>query len=151
MARPRGALPEIVRAGIDGFFGDDVRAMAAHVDRVADLDRQAIRESVIERFSVELGRATRVATTAPISATMNAASVRPGADVVTLVKPQFEAGRDEVGKHGVVRDEGVRARVLAEIVAVAEELGLRAVGHTASPIEGMEGNLEWLAHFRSRA
>jgi len=77
--------------------------------------------------------------------------LRPGADVVTLVKPQFEAGRDEVGKHGVVRDEAVRARVLAEIVGVAEELGLKAVAHTASPIEGMEGNLEWLAHFRSRA
>jgi glycosyltransferase involved in cell wall biosynthesis len=53
IARPTGALPEIVRDGIDGFFGDDVRAMAFRVDRVADLDRQAIRESVIERFSVE--------------------------------------------------------------------------------------------------
>lgn len=53
VARPTGALPEIVRDGIDGFFGDDVRAMAFRVDRVADLDRQAIRDSVIERFSVE--------------------------------------------------------------------------------------------------
>jgi hypothetical protein len=42
-----------VRDGVDGFFGDDVRAMAFRVDRVADLDRQAIRHSVIERFSVE--------------------------------------------------------------------------------------------------
>lgn len=78
------------------------------------------------------------------------ALLRPGADVVTLVKPQFEAGRDEVGKHGVVRDDEVRARVLAEIVAAAEALGLVAAGHVASPIEGMEGNREWLAHFRSR-
>ena len=77
--------------------------------------------------------------------------LRPGADVVTLVKPQFEAGREEVGKRGVVRDEAVRARVLGEIVAVADALGLEAHGHVASPIEGMEGNLEWLAHFRSRA
>ena len=77
--------------------------------------------------------------------------LRPGADVVTLVKPQFEAGRDEVGKHGIVRDEAVRARVLAEVIAAADALGLEALGHTASPIEGMEGNLEWLAHFRSRA
>ena len=53
VARPTGALPEIVRDGIDGFFGNDVRAMAFRVDRVADLDRQAIRDSVIERFSVE--------------------------------------------------------------------------------------------------
>ena len=77
--------------------------------------------------------------------------LRPGADVVTLVKPQFEAGRDEVGKHGVVKDETVRARVLTEIVAAAAAIGLQACGHTPSPIEGMEGNLEWLAHFRSRA
>ncbi len=77
--------------------------------------------------------------------------LRSCADVVLLVKPQFEAGREEVGRHGVVRDEVVRSRVLAEITAAAEALGLEARGHTASPIEGMEGNLEWLAHFRSRA
>lgn len=77
--------------------------------------------------------------------------LRPGADVVTLVKPQFEAGRDEVGKHGVVRDDAVRTRVLVEVVAVAASLGLEVQGHTPSPIAGMEGNLEWLAHFRSRA
>jgi glycosyltransferase involved in cell wall biosynthesis len=53
IARRSGALPEIVRDGIDGFFGDDVTAMAFKVDRVDDLDREAIRESVIDRFSVE--------------------------------------------------------------------------------------------------
>jgi glycosyltransferase involved in cell wall biosynthesis len=53
IARRSGALPEIVRDGIDGFLGDDVTAMAFKVDRVADLDRAAIRESVIDRFSVE--------------------------------------------------------------------------------------------------
>lgn len=53
VARRAGALPEIIRDGIDGFFGDDVTAMAFKVDRVADLDREAIRESVIDRFSVE--------------------------------------------------------------------------------------------------
>jgi glycosyltransferase involved in cell wall biosynthesis len=53
IARPTGALPEIVRDGVDGFFGDDVQAMAFRVDRVAELDRKAIRESVLERFSVE--------------------------------------------------------------------------------------------------
>lgn len=77
--------------------------------------------------------------------------LRPGADVVTLVKPQFEAGREEVGKHGVVKDEAVRARMLAEIIEAARTLGLEVQGHTPSPIAGMEGNLEWLAHFRSRA
>ena len=53
VARRSGALPEIIRDGVDGFFGDDITAMAFKVDRVGDLDRQAIRESVIERFSIE--------------------------------------------------------------------------------------------------
>jgi glycosyltransferase involved in cell wall biosynthesis len=53
IARRIGGLPEILRDGVDGFFGDDVTAMAFKVDRVADLDRLAIRESVLERFSVE--------------------------------------------------------------------------------------------------
>jgi glycosyltransferase involved in cell wall biosynthesis len=53
IARRIGALPEILRDGIDGFFGDDVKEMAFKVDRVADLDRRAIRESVLDRFSVE--------------------------------------------------------------------------------------------------
>lgn len=77
--------------------------------------------------------------------------LRPGADIVALVKPQFEAGRDEVGKHGVVRDDAVRARVLAEVIEAAAAIGLDAQAHAPSPIEGMEGNLEWLVHFRSRA
>lgn len=53
IARRTGALPEIIRDGVDGFFGDDVTAMAYKVDRVADLDRAAIRASVLDRFSVE--------------------------------------------------------------------------------------------------
>jgi glycosyltransferase involved in cell wall biosynthesis len=53
IARRIGALPEIIREGEDGFFGDDVIAMAFHVDHVADLDRAAIRASVLERFSAE--------------------------------------------------------------------------------------------------
>ncbi|MBA2354570.1 MAG: TlyA family RNA methyltransferase [Acidobacteria bacterium] len=76
------------------------------------------------------------------------ALLRPGADVITLVKPQFEAGRDEVGRHGVVRDEAIRVRVLQEVIDAAAALGLHAHGQAPSPIEGMEGNLEWLAHFR---
>jgi glycosyltransferase involved in cell wall biosynthesis len=53
IARRIGALPEIIRDGVDGFFGDDVIAMAYQLDRVTQLDRVAIRRSVIERFSVE--------------------------------------------------------------------------------------------------
>lgn len=51
LARPVGALPEIVRDGVDGFFGDDAAALAFYADRLATLDRRAIRERVVERFS----------------------------------------------------------------------------------------------------
>jgi 23S rRNA (cytidine1920-2'-O)/16S rRNA (cytidine1409-2'-O)-methyltransferase len=74
------------------------------------------------------------------------ALLAPGADVVALVKPQFEAGREEVGKGGVVRDDRIRARVLDEVVSAADALGLRRAGVTESPIAGMEGNRELLLH-----
>ena len=53
IARRVGALPEIIRDGVDGFFGDDIEQLAFQVERVADLDREAIRESVIDRFSAQ--------------------------------------------------------------------------------------------------
>ncbi len=71
-----------------------------------------------------------------------------GADVVALVKPQFEAGRTEVGPGGIVRDAAVHARVVEEIAAVANALGLGRAGMTESPILGMEGNREFLLHLR---
>jgi 23S rRNA (cytidine1920-2'-O)/16S rRNA (cytidine1409-2'-O)-methyltransferase len=73
--------------------------------------------------------------------------LRPGADVVALVKPQFEAGRDEVRK-GIIRDPEVHARVLGEVVAAAGEVGLSRIGSTPSPITGQKGNIELLLHLR---
>ena len=76
------------------------------------------------------------------------ALLRPGGDVVALVKPQFEAGRAEVGRGGIVRDAAVQARVVAEITEAADALGLTRAGLTDSPIAGMEGNREFLLHLR---
>jgi 23S rRNA (cytidine1920-2'-O)/16S rRNA (cytidine1409-2'-O)-methyltransferase len=76
--------------------------------------------------------------------------LRPGADVVALVKPQFEAGRGEAGKV-IVRDPVVQARVLAEVSAAGSEVGLAPVDSTPSPITGQKGNVEFLLHFRPRA
>jgi 23S rRNA (cytidine1920-2'-O)/16S rRNA (cytidine1409-2'-O)-methyltransferase len=70
------------------------------------------------------------------------------ADVVALVKPQFEAGRSEVGKGGIVRDEAVHTRVIEEVTAAASALGLSRTGLTESPITGMDGNREFLIHLR---
>ena len=73
--------------------------------------------------------------------------MRPGADLVALVKPQFEAGRDEVRK-GIIRDAAVHARVLDEVTAAGAEVGLTRVASTSSPITGQKGNVEFLVHFR---
>ncbi len=72
------------------------------------------------------------------------ALARPGAKLVALIKPQFEAGREEVGKGGVVRDEAVHRRVCGEAMAWATSQGWRVFGVTESPITGPEGNREFL-------
>ena len=69
------------------------------------------------------------------------------ADVIALVKPQFEAGRAFVAKGGVVRDPAVHRRVLEEGAALADGLGLSALGVCPSPILGPSGNREFLMHF----
>jgi 23S rRNA (cytidine1920-2'-O)/16S rRNA (cytidine1409-2'-O)-methyltransferase len=74
--------------------------------------------------------------------------LEPGGDVIALVKPQFEAGRDEVGKGGIVRDERVQRRVVEDVAAAATALGLKPSGTVESPIHGMEGNREFLMHLR---
>ena len=74
-----------------------------------------------------------------------------GGDVVALVKPQFEARREEVGKGGIIRDAAVQDRVVADVAAVADTVGLRQAGLTDSPITGMEGNREFLLHLRQDA
>jgi 23S rRNA (cytidine1920-2'-O)/16S rRNA (cytidine1409-2'-O)-methyltransferase len=72
----------------------------------------------------------------------------PGAQLVVLVKPQFEAGRSEVAKGGVVRSEQTRQRVLAEIEQFGQGLGLGVLGSVPSPIAGARGNREFLLGFR---
>jgi 23S rRNA (cytidine1920-2'-O)/16S rRNA (cytidine1409-2'-O)-methyltransferase len=76
---------------------------------------------------------------------------RPGARLLALIKPQFEAGREDVGKGGVVRDEAVHTRVCAEVAAWLEGQGWPVEGITTSPITGPEGNVEFLIAARRAA
>jgi 23S rRNA (cytidine1920-2'-O)/16S rRNA (cytidine1409-2'-O)-methyltransferase len=68
----------------------------------------------------------------------------PRCTLVALIKPQFEVGRDEVGKGGIVRDPGLHARVCDEVRDWLEAGGWRVLGITESPITGTEGNVEFL-------
>ncbi len=67
-------------------------------------------------------------------------------EVLCLIKPQFEAGRDKVGKHGVVRDIAIHRQVVEEIVSFAIGVGFGVKGITYSPIKGPEGNIEYLCY-----
>ncbi|WP_042162670.1 TlyA family RNA methyltransferase [Paenibacillus gorillae] len=70
-----------------------------------------------------------------------------GSSVVALIKPQFEAGREQVGKSGVVREPKVHAQVLRGVLAAAAEIGFELKDLTFSPITGGEGNIEFLAYW----
>ena len=72
--------------------------------------------------------------------------LKPNGQVLCLIKPQFEAGREKVGKKGVVREPETHKEVLDNFVALAKELGFTILGLTFSPVKGPEGNIEFLGH-----
>ncbi len=74
--------------------------------------------------------------------------VAPDADVVALVKPQFEAGREEVGKHGLVTDPAVQAATVEAVTAAAEAAGFRRVAVAPAAITGATGNQEYFLHLK---
>ncbi len=71
-----------------------------------------------------------------------------GADVITLIKPQFEAGRAYLDKHGVIKEQKVRENVVKNIISFAQSSGFEYVSHCPSPIVGTSGNIEYLLHLK---
>jgi 23S rRNA (cytidine1920-2'-O)/16S rRNA (cytidine1409-2'-O)-methyltransferase len=78
-----------------------------------------------------------------------AACARPGADLLPMVKPQFEVGKDRVGSGGVVRDPQLRAAAVRDVARAAAQLGLTTVGAVASPLPGPSGNVEYFLWLRA--
>ena len=79
------------------------------------------------------------------------ALLKDGGQMVCLIKPQFEAGRDKVGKKGVVREPEIHCEVIENVLGFAEQTGFRVEHLTFSPIKGPEGNIEYLVHLRKMA
>ena len=77
--------------------------------------------------------------------------LKPGSDFICLIKPQFEAGREQVGKKGVVRDPAVHCSVIETCLSAARELGYSVMGLDYSPIRGPEGNIEFLCYLVNAA
>jgi 23S rRNA (cytidine1920-2'-O)/16S rRNA (cytidine1409-2'-O)-methyltransferase len=121
--------------------------------RVAVLDRTNIRylEHLPEHGLVDLAviDASFIGLALVLPATLRL--LKPAARVIALVKPQFEAGRQRVGKGGVVRDPATHCQVLQEIFITALRLGLQILGLTASPAPGAAGNIEFLLYLAKPA
>ena len=73
----------------------------------------------------------------------------PDGKVVCLIKPQFEAGREKVGKKGVVRDKSVHIEVIESIVEFAKSIGFGIINLDFSPVKGPEGNIEYLLYLQN--
>ena len=74
----------------------------------------------------------------------------PGADLIALVKPQFEVGRENIGKGGVVKDDDARQRAVAGVAAFLETSGWTVQAHAESPVTGGDGNVEYLVWAKKR-
>lgn len=153
-----------VGASTGGFTDCLLQYGAAHVYAIdvgyGQIDyglRQDIRVTVMERINARfIDRLEHPLDIVVIDASFISLKVlipviknwlKPEADVITLIKPQFEAGRGDVGKGGVIKDRLVHARVLHEVIEFACGIGFSISGLTISPLKGPAGNIEFLAWF----
>lgn len=120
-------------------------------ERVVCMEKTNIRyvtpEEIPERIqfvSIDVSFISLTKVLGPVQALME-----PEGDVVCLIKPQFEAGREKVGKKGVVRDPAVHLEVIQMVASFAGSIGLEALHLDFSPIKGPEGNIEYLLHLKN--
>ena len=121
--------------------------------RVVCMERTNIRYVTHEQIPEEMDVAVADLSFISLRLILGAvgALLKPEGEMVCLVKPQFEAGKDKVGKKGVVRDPAVHAEVLREFLRYAPECGFGVRGLDFSPIRGPEGNIEYLAWLKKGA
>ncbi len=150
-----GFTDVLLRRGAEHVFAVDVGygqlAWSLQTDpRVTVLDRTNVRElqpnDLGERVSVVVADLSFISLTLVLPALARCAA--PGADLVVMVKPQFEVGRERLGAGGVVRDPELRAAAVMHVAAAAERVGLGARGVIASPLPGPSGNVEYFLWLR---
>ena len=121
-------------------------------ERVINLEKTNIRylekEKLVETPDMAVIDASFISLEKVLPNTLDL--IKPHGTVIALIKPQFEAGRDKVGKGGVVRDESVHQQVIESIRGFAEDIGLLVKGVTESPITGPKGNREFLIYLTKK-
>lgn len=117
-------------------------------DRVVVMERTNIRYVTLEELGEPLDLSVVDVSFISLRIVLPAikALLKSSGQVLCLIKPQFEAGREKVGKKGVIRDAAVHKEVLDDFVLLAGELGFTILGLTFSPVKGPEGNIEFLGH-----
>ena len=120
-------------------------------ERVVCMEKTNIRyvtpEEIPDRIqfvSIDVSFISLTKVLGPVKALME-----PEGEVVCLIKPQFEAGREKVGKKGVVREKSVHLEVIEMVASFAGSIGFEALHLEFSPIKGPEGNIEYLLHLRN--
>ena len=116
--------------------------------RVVVIERTNIREMAPDRIPEKIGLVVIDVSFISLEKVLPAVMryLAPNANIIALIKPQFEVGRALVGKGGIVRDETVRKSAVERITAFMKELGFDVRGVTPSPITGQDGNVEFLLH-----
>lgn len=117
-------------------------------ERVVNLERTNFRYITAEQLPQPLQFASVDVSFISLSVILPVLSrfMQPNGHVVCLIKPQFEAGREKVGKKGVVRDKAVHIEVIEKIVALMPQNGFTVLGLDYSPVKGPEGNIEYLIY-----
>lgn len=117
-------------------------------ERVVNLERTNFRYVTEEQLPVLLDFASVDVSFISLSVILPVLSrfMKENGHVVCLIKPQFEAGREKVGKKGVVRDRAVHCEVIEKIVSLMPQHGFRVLGLDYSPVKGPEGNIEYLIY-----
>ena len=121
----------------------DERVVCMEKTNIRYVTREQIAEP-IEFSSIDVAFISLTKVLEPVKALLT-----PDGEIVALIKPQFEAGREQVGKKGVVRDKAVHLEVVERILAYASGIGFQILNLEFSPIKGPEGNIEYLVHLKN--
>ncbi len=121
-------------------------------ERVVNMERTNIRYVTLDDIGQELDFASVDVAFISLKLVLPVAKnlLREEGEIVALIKPQFEAGREKVGKKGVVRDPAVHKEVIDEVINFAQNTGFEISGLDFSPIRGPEGNIEYLMYARKK-